>query len=54
MRFNLGNRVTLDTIPKENGTNVRDELLKFHDKWYSSNIMCMAVLGKGKRLTTVT
>lgn len=44
----LGNKLTLDTIPKEQGLNVRDELLKFHDKWYSSNIMSLAILGKGK------
>jgi hypothetical protein len=25
---------------------VRNELLKFHSEWYSSNIMAMAVLGQ--------
>uniref|UniRef100_A0A8D9BMR4 Insulin-degrading enzyme n=5 Tax=Cacopsylla melanoneura TaxID=428564 RepID=A0A8D9BMR4_9HEMI len=45
-RFGTGNKETLDTIPKSKGMNVRDELLKFHDKWYSSNIMGFAILGK--------
>ncbi|XP_069679683.1 insulin-degrading enzyme isoform X2 [Periplaneta americana] len=45
-KFGTGNKQTLDTIPKENGVNVREELLKFHDTWYSSNIMALAILGK--------
>lgn len=45
-KFGTGNKQTLDTIPKENGINVREELLKFHDTWYSSNIMALAVLGR--------
>uniref|UniRef100_A0AAR5Q891 Insulin-degrading enzyme n=1 Tax=Dendroctonus ponderosae TaxID=77166 RepID=A0AAR5Q891_DENPD len=44
--FGTGNTYTLKTALKEKGINVRDELLKFHDKWYSANIMCLAVLGK--------
>ena len=43
-----GNKDTLDTIPKSKGINTRDELLKFHSQYYSSNIMSLAVLGKGK------
>lgn len=31
---------------QEKGLNIRDELLKFHQEWYSSNIMGLAVLGK--------
>lgn len=42
-----GNKDTLDTIPKSKGINTRDELLKFHSQYYSSNIMSLAVLGKG-------
>jgi insulysin len=42
-----GNKQTLDILPKESGINVREELLKFHDTWYSSNIMALAILGKG-------
>ncbi|XP_050296511.1 insulin-degrading enzyme [Anthonomus grandis grandis] len=44
--FGTGNTYTLSTVLKEKGISVRDELLKFHNKWYSSNIMCLAVLGK--------
>jgi insulysin len=33
-------------IPNENGINVRDELIRFHNKWYSANIMSLAVFGK--------
>lgn len=46
--FLSGNKSTLETIPKSKGMNLRDELLKFHDKWYSSNIMALAILGKGE------
>lgn len=45
-KFGTGNKQTLDIIPKESGINVREELLKFHDTWYSSNIMALAILGK--------
>lgn len=45
-KFGTGNKETLDIIPKSKGINVRDELLKFHERWYSSNIMTLAVLGK--------
>jgi len=45
-QFGTGNKTTLDTLPKEKGINVREELLKFHEKWYSSNIMALAILGK--------
>lgn len=37
---------TLSEDPKLNGINVRDELLKFYEQWYSANIMCLAVYGK--------
>ncbi|XP_049939528.1 insulin-degrading enzyme [Schistocerca serialis cubense] len=45
-KFGTGNKYTLDTVPKEKGINVREELLKFHETWYSSNIMSLSVLGK--------
>ena len=32
--------------PLKKGIKVRDELLKFHEKYYSSNIMTLCVLGK--------
>jgi hypothetical protein len=36
---------TLLEKPKSLGLDVRQELLKFHDKWYSSNMMSLAVVG---------
>lgn len=45
--IHLGNKYTLKTAPKEKNINIREELLKFHSEWYSSNIMALAVLGKG-------
>ena len=42
-RFNVGNRGTLHDIPIARGLNIRDELLKFYNKYYSSNIMSLAV-----------
>lgn len=45
-KFGTGNKETLDIIPKQKGLNVRDELLKFHKKWYSSNVMTLAIIGK--------
>jgi hypothetical protein len=33
-------------ICQANGLSVRNELLSFHSKWYSSNIMAMAILGQ--------
>lgn len=45
-KFNIGNHRTLAVTPKEKGIDIREELLKFHQIWYSSNIMTVAVLGK--------
>lgn len=45
-KFGTGSKETLCTLPKEAGIDVRKELFKFHEKWYSSNMMCLAVLGK--------
>lgn len=45
-KFGTGNANTLSETPKMLGINVRKELLKFHEKWYSSNIMCLAVYGR--------
>ena len=41
-KFGTGNSETLNDIPKSKGIDVRQELLKFHEKWYSSNIMGLA------------
>ncbi|CAH1784511.1 unnamed protein product [Owenia fusiformis] len=45
-KFGTGNKYTLETKPQEMGLNTRDELLKFHSKYYSSNIMALCILGK--------
>lgn len=45
-KFGTGSKATLFTAPKEVGIDVRKELFQFHEKWYSSNMMCLAVLGK--------
>ncbi|CAK1587423.1 unnamed protein product [Parnassius mnemosyne] len=45
-KFGTGNRETLETIPKQKGIDVRKELLKFHEEWYSANIMTLVVIGK--------
>lgn len=44
-KFGTGNKETLDIIPKSRGISTRDELLKFHKQWYSSNTMALSVLG---------
>lgn len=43
--FGTGNSETLKTIPSSQGISTRDELIKFHDKYYSSNIMSLCILG---------
>lgn len=45
-RFGTGNKKTLSDDPIAQGINVRDELIRFHEKWYSANLMCLAVYGK--------
>jgi len=45
-KFGTGNKESLHETPLKSGINVRDELIKFHENWYSSNIMTLAVLGK--------
>jgi len=41
--FNTGNMKTLHDIPKEKGINVRQALVDFYTKYYSANIMTLAV-----------
>ena len=48
-RFGTGNLDSLWTIPRQQGLDVRDELLKFHERFYSANVMKLVVLGKGAR-----
>jgi len=45
--FSTGNLTTLKEAPAQEGINVRDELIKFYYKHYSSNIMKLVILGKG-------
>lgn len=45
-KFGTGNKKTLLEDPKSNNINIREELMNFHSKWYSANIMSLAVCGK--------
>ena len=46
-----GNKLTLETRPSKDGIDIRQELLKFHSTYYSSNLMGLCVLGRGKNST---
>lgn len=46
--LSAGNKFTLETRPQQLGIDVREELLQFHSKYYSSNVMALVVLGKGQ------
>ncbi|XP_054654801.1 insulin-degrading enzyme isoform X2 [Dunckerocampus dactyliophorus] len=45
-KFGTGNKLTLETRPSNDGIDVRQELLKFHSMYYSSNLMGLCVLGR--------
>lgn len=45
-KFGTGNKYTLETRPNQEGIDVREELLKFHSTYYSSNLMAICVLGR--------
>lgn len=45
-KFGTGSKKTLMDDPKISKINIREELMKFHSKWYSANIMSLAVFGK--------
>ncbi|CAJ0766958.1 20474_t:CDS:10 [Entrophospora sp. SA101] len=45
-KFGTGNLVTLKDNPLKEGLDIRDELLKFHNNYYSANIMKLVVLGQ--------
>ena len=36
------------TRPQQDGVDTRQELLAFHSRYYSANIMTLCVLGKGR------
>ncbi|KAG0178612.1 Insulinase (Peptidase M16) [Apophysomyces sp. BC1034] len=44
--FGTGNLETLLDNPRKLGKDIREELLKFHDTYYSSNLMKLCVLGR--------
>ncbi|XP_057329083.1 insulin-degrading enzyme-like [Microplitis mediator] len=44
-KFFTGNKNTLIDKPKEMGINIRSELIKFYQRWYSSNLMALTVFG---------
>lgn len=45
-KFSTGNWDTLELRPKSKGVDTRQELLKFYEQNYSSNLMCLVVYGK--------
>lgn len=44
--FGTGSARTLWDEPRRRGQDVRDELLKFHDRYYSANVMKLVILGR--------
>jgi insulysin len=44
--FSTGNLQTLKELPEKRGVNVREEFMKFHDRYYSANNMKLVVLGR--------
>ncbi|XP_077053085.1 insulin-degrading enzyme isoform X3 [Siphateles boraxobius] len=45
-KFGTGNKLTLETRPSQQGIDIREELLKYHSTYYSSNLMGLCVLGR--------
>ncbi|KAH7372611.1 hypothetical protein KP509_17G012900 [Ceratopteris richardii] len=45
-KFGTGSLETLDSCPKQRGIDTREELLKFYDEHYSSNLMNLTVYGQ--------
>lgn len=45
-KFSTGNLTTLGTNPTSKGLNIRDELLKFYNEYYSANLMKLCIIGK--------
>ncbi|PAV82976.1 hypothetical protein WR25_18299 [Diploscapter pachys] len=45
-KFGTGNKKTLMEDARTKGIEPREALLEFHKQWYSSNIMCLCVVGK--------
>ncbi|VDD81631.1 unnamed protein product [Mesocestoides corti] len=45
-KFSTGNKTTLFDNPKKQSISIREELVKFHAKFYSSNLMAVTILAK--------
>ncbi|PAV67315.1 hypothetical protein WR25_15196 [Diploscapter pachys] len=45
-KFGTGNKKTLMEDARTKGIEPREALLEFHKQWYSSNIMCLCIVGK--------
>ncbi|KAI3620705.1 hypothetical protein CBS9595_002672 [Malassezia furfur] len=45
-KFGTGNLTTLWEEPRARGVDIREELLKFHAKYYSANMMKLVVIGR--------
>jgi len=45
-QFGTGNLATLWDEPRARGVDIRAELLKFHERYYSANMMKLVVLGR--------
>lgn len=45
-KFGTGNLKTLWDTPRSKGLDVREELLKFHDRYYSANVMKLVMVGR--------
>ena len=45
-KFGTGNRYTLKEQPQESGVDVREQLLAFYKRYYSANMMTLAVVGR--------
>lgn len=45
-QFGTGNAKTLGEDPKKAGVDIRAELLRFHERYYSANLMRLVVLGR--------
>lgn len=45
-KFGTGNKWTLWENTKENDIRIREELINFQNRWYSSNIMGLSVSGR--------
>lgn len=45
-KFGTGNLATLWEGPRSRGVDIREELLKFHAKYYSANMMKLVVIGR--------